>query len=168
MTKFLTAVLALGLSATTAFAETFTATVVVKNATPVYQTVNVQVPRNVCNNVDVPIYGTNKKGANGADVLAGMIIGGILGKGISGKDDGAAAGAVLGGIVAAEEGSNEKVIIGYKTERQCSQTVGYESRREITGYRVYYDIFGLESSDVINDYVQVGDQLEVEITVRVK
>ena len=168
MTKFLTTILALGLTATTAFAETFTATVQVERATPVYQTVNIQVPRTQCNDVQVPIYGTNKKGANGADVLAGMIIGGLLGKGISGKDDGAAAGAVLGGIISAENGSNEKVIVGYKSQRQCAETVGYETRREFTGYRVQYNIFGLESTAVINDYVQAGDTLEVEITVRVK
>lgn len=168
MTKFLTTVLALLLGATSVFAETFTATVVVKSATPVYQTVNVQVPRTVCNNVEVPIYKTNRQGASGADVLAGMIIGGILGKGISGKDDGAAAGAVLGGIVSAENGSNKQVIVGYKTQRQCSESVGYETRQEVNGYRVYYNIFGLESSDVVYDYVQAGDTVEVEITVRVK
>ena len=40
-------------------------------------------------------------------LIIGMIVGGILGKGITGKDNGAAAGAVMGGVIAADARSKQ-------------------------------------------------------------
>lgn len=88
-----------------------------------YKEVIKEVPENVCRTVEVPVYKevVTGQGANGGDVLAGMIIGGLLGKGASGNDKGAAAGAVIGGMVAADNGQKkETVIVGYKQEQQCS------------------------------------------------
>ena len=103
------------------------------NIEDVYATVIESTPytRQVCNNVEVPIYGTitRQGSATGGDVLSGMIIGGLLGKGATGKDDGAAAGAVLGGIIAADRANKPKtetVITGYKTERQCKNITEYK------------------------------------------
>ena len=103
------------------------------NIEDVYATVIESTPytRQVCNNVEVPIYGTitRQGSATGGDVLSGMIIGGLLGKGATGKDDGAAAGAVLGGIIAADRANKPKtetVITGYKTERQCENITEYK------------------------------------------
>ena len=76
-----------------------------------------------CDEVKVPIYQqvqTQGDAAGGA--LAGMIIGGILGKGVTGKDDGAAAGAIIGGLVGADKGSKPKTtnqIIGYELRTKC-------------------------------------------------
>ena len=103
------------------------------NIEDVFATVVESTPytRQVCQNVEVPIYGTGtrQRSANGGDVLGGMILGGLLGKGVTGKDDGAAAGAVLGGIIAADKASKPKtetVITGYKTERQCENITEYK------------------------------------------
>ena len=88
-----------------------------------YKEVIKEVPQQSCRTVEVPVYKevTTGGGANGGDVLAGMIIGGLLGKGASGNDKGAAAGAVIGGIVAADKGQKkETVIVGYKQQQQCS------------------------------------------------
>ena len=74
-----------------------------------------------CRNVKVP----NKSGASGADVLGGMIIGGLLGKGVTGNDNGAAAGAVLGGIISADKNQGPG---GYRTERQCETVKEYDLR----------------------------------------
>ena len=97
------------------------------------ETVSTPVYTNKCYDVDVPIYGEQRSGASGGDVLAGMIIGGILGKGITGKDNGAAAGAVMGGVIAADKGSREQVVTGYRKELQCFEEVLYENKTE----RVY-------------------------------
>lgn len=117
------------LIASSASAEKITA-----NIEDVFATVIESTPytRQVCQNVEVPIYGTVTRqgsGATGGDVLGGMIIGGLLGKGVTGKDNGAAAGAVLGGIIAADKASKPKtetVITGYKTERQCENVTEYK------------------------------------------
>ena len=48
-----------------------------------------------CDNIEVPIYEYRNKNSNSGDVLGGMIIGGLIGKGITKKDNGAAVGAVI-------------------------------------------------------------------------
>ena len=115
--------------ATPAMAETTRASIEDVFATVVEST---PYTRQVCQNVEVPIYGTVTRqgsGASGGDVLGGMILGGLLGKGVTGKDNGAAAGAVLGGIIAADKANKPKtetVITGYKTERQCENITEYK------------------------------------------
>ncbi len=112
-----------------AMAETTRATIEDVFATVVEST---PYTRQVCQNVEVPIYGTVTRqggGASGGDILGGMILGGLLGKGVSGKDNGAAAGAVLGGIIAADKANKprtETVITGYKNERQCQNVTEYK------------------------------------------
>jgi hypothetical protein len=121
--------LATAVVATPAMAETTRATIEDVFATVVEST---PYTRQVCQNVEVPIYGTVTRqgsGASGGDVLGGMILGGLLGKGVTGKDNGAAAGAVLGGIIAADKANKprtETVITGYKTERQCENITEYK------------------------------------------
>lgn len=77
----------------------------------------------VCSTVDVPIYSNNNNAAG--DAFVGMVLGGLLGKGISGNDDGAAAGAVIGGLIGADQGSKNK-IVGYRKENRCTTEVRYE------------------------------------------
>ena len=121
--------LATAVIATPAMAETTRATIEDVFATVVEST---PYTRQVCQNVEVPIYGTVTRqggGASGGDILGGMILGGLLGKGVSGEDKGAAAGAVLGGIIAADKANKprtETVITGYKTERQCENITEYK------------------------------------------
>lgn len=93
----------------------------------VNETISIPTRVNECRDVEVPIYGEQRNGASGGDVLAGMILGGLLGKGITGDDGGAAAGAVMGGVVAADRGGRQQVITGYRMERQCFEDVIYQS-----------------------------------------
>ena len=108
-----------------AMAETTRATIEDVFATVVEST---PYTRQVCQNVEVPIYGTVTRqggGASGGDILGGMILGGLLGKGVTGKDDGAAAGAVLGGIIAADKANKPIAPGGYKVGYfACSTGVG--------------------------------------------
>jgi uncharacterized protein YcfJ len=89
-----------------------------------YVTENVPSTRRECSEVEVPVYGDRTRNGNAAEgALLGMVLGGVIGKGITGKDDGAAVGAVMGGIIGADQGAKPKtdrVITGYKRETQCT------------------------------------------------
>ena len=95
----------------------------------IYQTYTEQVPetKRVCTQVEVPVYATRQRQTNGGDVLGGMLIGGLLGKAITGDDKGAAAGAVFGGVAGAERNKTEQVVTGYRKERQCETVEEYRA-----------------------------------------
>jgi len=99
-------------------------------------TVVTQIPstQTRCQNIKVPIYeSVQTQGDAAGGALAGMIIGGILGKGLTGKDDGAAAGAVMGGIIGADKGSRPKTqqrIVGYENQQQCSEVIVYTDQKQ--------------------------------------
>lgn len=155
----------LALVATSAAAQTKYATIT--NVQPNYQTVYMNVPQQQCQNIEVPVYGSVKSGgASGGDVLGGMIIGGILGKGATGKDDGAAIGAIIGGIVAAENGKKpNQQIIGYRTERQCSEVMIREQQREIKNYTITYRWNGVTAQSYTYNNYRVGDRLPVTVNI---
>lgn len=104
-----------------------------------YRTVTESTPTTTyqCYDEEVPIYGRTGNGASGADVLGGLILGGILGKGISGNDKGAAAGAVLGGVIAADKGQGGQKIIGYRREQVCKNVTEYQTvRKEVYAHSI--------------------------------
>lgn len=93
----------------------------------------ISVPTNnrMCYDVPVPIYERQRESGNaGGGALLGMIVGGLLGKGITNDDGGAAAGAVIGGIYGADRGANKTrdVIVGYNVETKCDGHVLYEEK----------------------------------------
>jgi len=151
--------------ASTATAETVTATVTYVE--PRYETIYQNVPSTHCQNVQVPIYGSVQGGgATGGDVLGGMIIGGLLGKGVTGKDKGAAAGAVLGGIIAADQGNrSQQVITGYRTERQCNEVITREQVRQLKNYYIEFDWNGVEGSAYTYNNYRIGDQLYATVSI---
>ena len=97
--------------------------------TTIYDTVEVIDRR--CEMIDVPVYGTRQVERNGGaagNALLGMVLGGALGKGITGNDKGAAAGAIMGGVIGADKGSkpkSEQYVQGYRREQSCSDLVTY-------------------------------------------
>lgn len=81
----------------TAFAQT--AWGVVTDVEPAYQTNYVNRPSEQCQVVQVPVYGRTGNGASGLEVIGGALIGGLFGKAVTDKDEGA--------IVSGEEESAE-------------------------------------------------------------
>lgn len=140
-----------GLIASSAFADSYVTTGKLVHKEPIYTNVNQRQPQQVCRNVEVPVYGTVQGGgASGGDVLTGMIIGGLLGKGATGKDNGAAAGAVIGGIIAADKGKSKQVITGYRMETQCTTEYVNTTTSVVNQYRLTYRINGQDVVYVVN------------------
>jgi uncharacterized protein YcfJ len=117
---------------------------------PIHTQVQSQTPYEECKIVDVPVYGNAGGGASGGDVLTGMIIGGLLGKGATGKDNGAAAGAVIGGIIAADKGNNRQVITGYTRQRQCVTKYQTGQSTIVNQYNLVYRVDGTNISVTVN------------------
>ena len=140
-----------GLIASSAFADSYVTTGKLVHKEPIYTNVNQRQPQQVFRNVEVPVYGTVQGGgASGGDVLTGMIIGGLLGKGATGKDNGAAAGAVIGGIIAADKGKSKQVITGYRMETQCTTEYVNTTTSVVNQYRLTYRINGQDVVYVVN------------------
>lgn len=82
--------------------------------------------------------------SNGGDVLTGMIIGGLIGKGATGTDDGAAVGAIIGGIAAGDNNnrtSTRRVCETVYVEKQVQQPSQYEILAQTPNgrYYIFYD-----------------------------
>lgn len=115
------------LVAVPAYADKVQATI-----TDEYRYVKQRVPfkHEECYEVEVPVY-SNEQGNAAGGALMGMIIGGLLGKGVTGDDGGAAAGAVIGGIVGADKGQNgNNKIVGYRMAQKCETKTLYENQEK--------------------------------------
>jgi len=86
----------------------------------------------------IPVYGESyqqgRQNSSG-DLLGAMIIGGIFGHALSGNNDGAAAGAVMGALIQNDKANNSgtgKFIAGYEDREVCDivrvQTPVYKDR----------------------------------------
>jgi len=100
-----------------------------------YKTMTRQIPstERICRTVDVPVYGQVQGQASTGDVLAGAIIGGVLGNqvgGGSGKDAATVLGAIVGADVANKNGSTREEITGYRREERCENRTTYTSQTE--------------------------------------
>jgi uncharacterized protein YcfJ len=163
--KLLTTAAVIALTASASFAETFRAKIT--SVQPNYELVNVEYIDQRCSDVEVPIYSqVQGGGASGGDVLGGMIIGALLGKGVTGKDNGAAAGAVLGGVIAADKKQSRQVISGYKVERQCFDTVQYLKERKFKNNLIHFEWNGVRGSAYTYNNYRVGQSIPVTVTIR--
>ena len=89
------------------------------------ETVSTPVRATECVNVDVPIYG--QKPASTGDAVAGALLGGLIGNQFGegkGKDAMTVLGAIAGADAASRNTRNQ--IVGYRTERQCSEVTRYK------------------------------------------
>ena len=90
------------------------------------KTMRVSTPttQRVCQNMDVPIYGTTTRQGNASGgALIGMLLGAAGGKAVTGDDKGAAIGAIMGGLVGADKGAQPKqkqTVVGHRQELVCN------------------------------------------------
>jgi len=166
MKKLLATAAILGF-ATAAQAETRYANIT--RVEPNYQTVYMNVPRQQCENVDVPVYGNVRNQGNaGEGALLGMIIGGAIGDAVSGgKGNATAGGAIIGGIIGADRAQNgtREVVTGYRTERQCREVMMREQQREIKNYTITYRWNGISAQSYTYNRYSVGDRIPVNVSI---
>ena len=132
---------------------------------PIYRSVEVAVPREVCRDERIeprydPRYDrrySNSGRRSNTPGIVGAIIGGALGhavgNGNKNKKIGTAVGAVLGGSIGgdisrrnhqrsqernAERGYRNDRPVSYRTERVCYEEIDYRTEEQISGYDVTY------------------------------
>ena len=162
MKKYLLAA-TLALSATVVQAETTYVTGTITRVKPDTIQVEIRRPQQVCQTVDVPIYGNVGGGANAGDVLGGMIIGGLLGKGASGNDKGAAAGAVIGGMIAADN-KQQRGVVGYRQEQQCKTEYYNVMESRNNGYFLTIEVEDNILNVKTRKEYSVGDRVQIKRT----
>jgi uncharacterized protein YcfJ len=97
-----------------------------------------------------------------------MIIGGLLGKGVTGKDKGAAAGAVLGGIIAADSSKANRVVVGYEPVKKCEIVNVPQTTRTIKNYKINYNWNGVRGSSYTYNNYSVGDRVPISVSISAK
>ena len=134
---------------------------------PNYKEITTSRPQRVCRTENVPVYGkVQGQGASGLDVLGGAILGGLFGKAITDKDEGAAAGAVIGGVVAAEAGRADRTeIVGYTQKETCSTQYVERVETIVDNYTIYYQWEGQYGSAVVDKKYRRGDLVKVMVIV---
>ena len=139
----------------------------VTSVNPNYREITTSRPRQVCRRENVPVYGKVKgSGATGLEVLGGAIIGGLFGKALTDKDEGAAAGAVVGGVVAAEAGRADRTeIVGYTQKEVCSTQYVDRVENVLDNYTIYYEWQGQYGSTVVDKRYRIGDQVAVMVII---
>lgn len=150
-----------------AFAETYNMNGTVTSVTPQYRNVTVPVTVQDCRDVEVPVY-SNGGGVNTEGAIIGGIVGGIVGNqvgGGSGREAATGVGAMIGAIIGGNNNGNNRQVTGYRTERQCTNQTVNESRRELTDYRVTYEILGVQQTANVARSYRVGDSIPVQVTI---
>lgn len=128
------------------------------------------VPVDVCNMQRIPIYKEVRgKGASGLEVLAGTLFGGLLGKAVTDKDEGAVVGGIIGGVAAAEAGrATELEVVGYENKEICVTEFRKDSKSIVKNYLIQYEWNGYQGQAITRDQYFVGDDVEVRLSLTLK
>ncbi len=139
----------------------------ITNVTPNYQTISTPTTQQVCNVVEVPVYGRSGGQASTGDTLFGALIGGAIGNqvgGGKGKDAATVLGAIIGADVANKRsGSNQ--IIGYRQEQRCNNVTSYSTQEQIKNYTIRYEWNGVQGRSYTFNQYSVGDRIPVSISI---
>ncbi len=161
MKSFALSAVALAIATSTAYADGYSSrkvgTVVDVEAQYVYS--YEPTTQEQCSQVQVPVYGQTNPTPN--DVLAGAIIGGVIGNqfgGGSGQDIATALGAVIG---ANKAGKPRQGVVGYQTQVQC-QLVNVETEtRHFDHYKVTYKRKGKFYVFNTDEMYEVGQRIYI-------
>lgn len=168
MKTLLATVAAIATVASCASAETHNVRANVIDVQPNMISVSRATPVERCEIVRVAITETRSsgQGASGGDVLGGMIVGGLIGNGVDG-DRGAAIGAVIGGMITADNkrGSTYEVVTGYRNERQCYVVNEYQDVYTSDGSIITYSWNGLTGQLHTYSNYHIGDTIPVVINI---
>ena len=147
---------------------------VVTDVQKIYRQTPIREETKVCHDEQVPVYGTEEvhRSASPGEVIIGGIIGGAIGNqvgGGSGKD----AATVLGAIIGAEAADKNykeyrRVLVGYETRRVCNRHYKTTHRNTVSGYKVGYMVNGYYGQFTTDIPYNIGDELDVEVRVRVR
>jgi len=138
---------------------------------PKYRTSTISTPRNVCVEVEVPVYG--KTGGNHdktGDVLTGAILGGIIGNNIGNGKGNGAAGAVIGGLLGNAHGDNrnrgQDVIVGYRKENRCTTEYDTVTQETFSHNIVIAEFAGIKYQYETTRNVSVGQTVQARVSVQ--
>jgi len=113
----------------------------------------VEYPVTSCHEEQLPVYDRRGYKPSGASIMGGIILGGILGKALTGDNKGVKGGAVLGGLTAAQ--SRSPRIIGYRILEICSEVMKYK-RINVTEYSHSTISFTINNVSYNAEFVKEG------------
>lgn len=142
---------------------------IITNVTPNYSYTRSYTQEKSCQIIEEPIYrGISANVTKSGDVLTGLVLGGLLGKGVTGKDKGAAAGAVLGGIIAANRNNTKSTIIGYRKVPNCEIVQSPQTVKTIKNYRIDYEWGGIFGSSYTHNNYHIGQHIPISVNIIAK
>lgn len=156
------------LAASAASGESFTMTeyVNVTKSTPIYSTIQEEVPQEKCYDVKEQV--SSGGGGNG-DVIGAVVggaLGGVLGNqvgGGKGKTAATVGGAVLGTLAGQNVGSkyNTPTNPTYQVVRRCETVMSYKSRQVLSGYQ---NIAKFKGKEIIVESDSPLKQIPITVT----
>jgi uncharacterized protein YcfJ len=167
MKKLATAVAGLIMLSSTAMANSFSISGTVIASEPVHTTIARNNPTQVCNMVDVPIYGNSNTNFTGEQVL-GAIIGGVIGSKI-GKGDGRDIAIGTGAVIGSQIGKNQnQKIVGYKQVQQCHTNNEIVNETVLSHYNTTVEAMGQTLNTQTSRQLTVGDTVTVDVHMSVR
>jgi uncharacterized protein YcfJ len=101
------------------------------------------------------------------EVLGAMLIGGILGKGLTGKGEGAAVGALLGAVAAAADNNKVSQHKPHHHKPKCRKNKPV-TQKVLKNYRIEYVWNGVSGSSYTYNHYSRGDYLPITVNINAK
>ena len=97
------------------------------------------------------------------------MFGGLLGKAVTDKDEGAVAGGIIGGVAAAEAGrASQLQIVGYQNKEICVTRYRENVESVVKNYQIRYEWNGYKGQAVTEDQYFVGDSVQVRLSLTLR